>query len=82
MSEQKSTSERVRDIVGEVLGVNASIISEDDKLSDMGADSLDICDLYIALEDEFDVILVDDFEPVFVADCVAAVAAAQQQVAA
>lgn len=82
MSEQPSISERVRNVVGFVVNVDTSIISEDDILDDIGADSLDICELAFLLEDEFDIDIADVFDPETVADCVSAVTSGLERRAA
>ena len=47
--------EKVKDIIANQLGVNAEEITPDsDFIDDLGADSLDIVELIMALESEFD----------------------------
>lgn len=69
--------EKVRHILHEHLGTKAaSEIKGDDKiLDDLGADSLDIIELVMACEEEFDIEVSDDVTDtvVTVADLVAAV---------
>lgn len=49
-----STFERVRDIVVENLGVEADQVSMESSFrEDLGADSLDLVELIMALEEEF-----------------------------
>jgi len=48
--------EKVKEVIGEQLGVEDldSITKETTFIDDLGADSLDIVELIMALEDEFD----------------------------
>ena len=48
--------ERVKDVIGEQLGIDdlESITMETTFIDDLGADSLDIVELIMALEEEFD----------------------------
>lgn len=51
---EKSTFERVRDIVVEQLGIEADEVSMDSSITeDLGADSLDVVELIMAFEEEF-----------------------------
>ena len=50
----KSIEQRVKDIIVEQLGVNADQVTPEAKfVEDLGADSLDIVELVMALEEEF-----------------------------
>ena len=50
----KTIEQRVKDIIVEQLGVNADQVTPDAKfIEDLGADSLDIVELVMALEEEF-----------------------------
>ena len=52
--------EKVRDIVVEQLGVDESaVVPEASFIDDLGADSLDIVELIMALEEEFDIEIPD-----------------------
>lgn len=56
-----STFEKVKAIVADKLGVDASTIVEDSKFTtDLGADSLDVVEIVMAVESEFDVTIPDD----------------------
>lgn len=56
-----STFERVRDIVVENLGVEADEVSMESSFrEDLGADSLDLVELIMALEEEFGGEISDD----------------------
>ena len=56
-----STEQRVKKIVAEQLGVNeADIKNESSFLDDLGADSLDVIEIVMALEDEFDAEIYDE----------------------
>jgi len=51
---EKTIDQRVKDIIVEQLGVNADQVTPDAKfIEDLGADSLDIVELIMALEEEF-----------------------------
>ncbi len=53
--------DRVREIVIEQLGVSADeVISEASFIDDLGADSLDIVELVMAMEESFDVEIPDE----------------------
>ena len=48
--------EKIQKIIGEVLGVDAdSITMETTFVDDLGADSLDVFQIIMALEEEFDI---------------------------
>jgi acyl carrier protein len=50
----KTTEQRVKEIIVEQLGVNADQVTSEAKfIEDLGADSLDIVELVMALEEEF-----------------------------
>ena len=52
--------EKVRDIIVEQLGVDESeVVMEASFIDDLGADSLDIVELIMALEEEFDLEIPD-----------------------
>ena len=53
--------DRVREIVVEQLGVSTDeVIGEASFIDDLGADSLDIVELVMAMEEEFDVEIPDE----------------------
>jgi acyl carrier protein len=53
--------EKVRDIISDQLGIDADEISmESSFMDDLGADSLDIVELIMALESEFDMEIPDE----------------------
>ena len=55
------TGDRVKKIVVEHLGVEADKVTEDASfIDDLGADSLDIVELVMAFEEEFNVEIPDD----------------------
>ena len=54
MSAEKTTEQRVKEIIVEQLGVNPDQVTPDAKfIEDLGADSLDTVELVMALEEEF-----------------------------
>ncbi len=53
--------EKVRDIIVEQLGVSPDeVLPEASFIDDLGADSLDIVELVMAIEEEFDLEISDD----------------------
>lgn len=53
--------EQLKKIISEQLEVDASIITEGASITgDLGADSLDLVDLAMSVEDEFDIELPDE----------------------
>ncbi|WP_456399691.1 acyl carrier protein [Mesoaciditoga sp.] len=53
--------EKVKNIISDKLGVEASSISEDSSfIDDLGADSLDVVDIVMAFEDEFGIKVEDE----------------------
>ena len=56
-----SVFDRVKSIVVEQLGVEASAVTPQSKfVEDLGADSLDVVELVMALEEEFDMEIPDE----------------------
>ena len=57
----KSIADRIKEIIVEQLGVNADQIKPEAKfIEDLGADSLDIVELVMALEEEFGTEIPDE----------------------
>ena len=53
--------ERICELLAEQLGVDAGEITPDTQLvGDLGADSLDVVELVTALEDEYNIVILDD----------------------
>ena len=53
--------EKVRDIIVETLGCDAEAVTPTASLADdLGADSLDVVDLLMSIEDEFEVEIPDE----------------------
>ena len=53
--------EKIQKIISEQLEIDMSIISEGSTITgDLGADSLDLVDLAMSIEDEFDIELSDE----------------------
>ena len=53
--------ERVNKVISKVLDIEQNFRPEDNLIHDLGADSLDMAELVLSLEDEFD-IFIDDME--------------------
>lgn len=61
MAAEKSTEQRIKDIIVEQLGVNADQVTSEAKfIEDLGADSLDTVELVMALEEEFGIEVPDE----------------------
>ena len=53
--------EKVKELLAEQLGIDAKTINDDSNiLEDLGADSLDIIEMLMTLEDEYGVTIPDD----------------------
>lgn len=58
---EKSTEERVKEIIVDQLGVNADQVTPEAKfIEDLGADSLDTVELVMAFEEEFEIEVPDE----------------------
>jgi len=58
--DEKAIEEKVNGIVVDQLGVEeADVVTEASFIDDLGADSLDIVELIMALEEEFDIEIPD-----------------------
>lgn len=52
--------EKIRDLIVEQLNVDEDSITMDTAFSDLGADSLDVVELIMAIEEEFDLQIADE----------------------
>ncbi len=53
--------EKIKQVLAEQLGIDASTIKDDANiLEDLGADSLDIIEMLMTLEDEYGITIPDD----------------------
>ena len=52
--------ERVRDIVHDVTGVPNEQITQDMTVSQLKIDPLDLCEIVMCVEDEFDILIEDE----------------------
>lgn len=57
---EKEIFEKVRTIISEQLGVDAEEVTPDTSFEELNADSLDIVELIMALEEEFDLEIPDE----------------------
>ena len=56
-----SVAEKVKEIIVDQLGVDAAEVNPDAKfVDDLGADSLDLTELIMAMEEEFDIEIDDE----------------------
>lgn len=56
-----SAFEKIKGIIAEQLGVEeGEVTMESSFIEDLGADSLDIVELVMALEEEFDIVIPDE----------------------
>lgn len=61
MATEQPIEKRVADIIAEQLGVSKEeVVPEASFIDDLGADSLDIVELVMAMEEEFDIEIPDD----------------------
>ena len=54
------TLERLRTCADEALSVDASTLEPATKFADLGADSLELVELAMVLEEEFDIVIEDE----------------------
>lgn len=54
------TFEKVRELICEQLDLTPDRVTADTTMADLGADSLDLVDLAMKLEDEFDIEIPDE----------------------
>lgn len=55
-----NVTERVHEIVAEQLRLEPSEVSQGSNVTELGADSLHIVEMVVAIEDEFDIDIPDD----------------------
>lgn len=61
MSEVEKIQEKVRKIIADKLSVDpAEVVPEATFVDDLGADSLDLVELIMSMEEEFDIEISDD----------------------
>lgn len=64
MTEKASTIEKVKDIIAKQLSVKAEEIKNDSNIAEeLGADSLDLVEILMSLEDEFGISIPDEAIP-------------------
>lgn len=55
-----SLAEKIKDLLAEQLNVDPADLTEDTSFEDLNADSLDVVELIMALEEEFDIEIPDE----------------------
>jgi len=56
-----SLAQQIRELVSEQLGVDPAVLNSDANiLEDLGADSLDVVELVMAIEEAFDIEITDE----------------------
>lgn len=60
MSDEQSVFETIREMIVDRFGVNESSITRDMTFDDLGADSLDVVELVMEIEDRYDILFDDD----------------------
>ena len=65
--------ERVRDIVHDVTGVPSELITAETTAAQLKMDSLDLCEVVMCIEDEFDILVENEDKLQCVRDLVRAV---------
>lgn len=58
--ERKEVFEKTAAVIAEVMGVDANIITEATGFEDLNADSLDVVEVIMGLEDQFGVSIPDE----------------------
>ncbi|MDR1205254.1 MAG: acyl carrier protein [Peptococcaceae bacterium] len=53
-------AERVREIVAEQLGVDVTVLKDETSFDELNADSLDVVEMIMALEEEFELEIPDE----------------------
>ncbi len=68
-------SEKIKELIAEQIGVDVEEITDNKSLEDLGIDSLDVTEIAMSIEDEFDIEFEADTSMKTVADLIAAVEA-------
>ena len=68
-------SEKIKELIAEQIGVDVEEITDNKSLEDLGIDSLDVTEIAMSIEDEFDIEFEADTSMKKVADLIAAVEA-------
>ncbi len=68
-------SEKIKELIAEQISVDVEEITDNKSLEDLGIDSLDVTEIAMSIEDEFDIEFEADTSMKTVADLIAAVEA-------
>jgi len=68
-------AEKIKELIAEQISVDVEEITDNKSLEDLGIDSLDVTEIAMSIEDEFDIEFEADTNMKTVADLVAAVEA-------
>jgi len=60
MADEGDLEKGIKQVIAENLGINPEIIKESSTLSILGADSLDIVEIVMILEDKYDIRIPDE----------------------
>ena len=64
MAAQNTTFEKVKDIIAKQLSVKLETVTDESNIAeDLGADSLDLVEILMSLEDEFGISIPDEAIP-------------------
>jgi acyl carrier protein len=64
MAKSLSIEEKVKEIIAEIMAIDTNVINADSTMVGLNADSLDVIQLIMEMEDVFDIDLPDaEFEP-------------------
>lgn len=54
------TLERIQEIISDKTDIRPELLNEETTLDEIGADSIDMIEILMALEEEFDIVILDE----------------------